>query len=177
MKNVRVLVVMLSVLVLVFVSCQNSQSPLESVQIKTNPIPDAKIQCGGEDGCSHGYWKNHPENWVSYTPETELGAVFHFTECTNYDYCQLQNDSFMDALNYGGGRGTLGAAKIMFKQAVSALLNAAHPDINYPNDEAWIITYVNYRIEWNSRDNMLWLAEVLDGWNNQYCPFDAEIDE
>jgi len=31
-----------------------------------------------------------------------------------------------------GGRGDIGAARILLRSAVGALLNAAHPDINTP---------------------------------------------
>ena len=58
------------------------------------------------------------------------------------------------------------AAKILLRQAIAALLNAAHPNITYPLSENEIITQVNNALSSLDRDEMLSLKDVLDDYNN-----------
>lgn len=171
MKKIYFVVVVIFLLGMLIFSCTN-QSPVESPVNRLDKIGDSAMYAEGigEDGCSHGYWKNHQNAWPEeYDPNTTcLGDVFTFPP--GFDYSDLAEDLLLDALDYKGGKGSLGAARIMLRQSVAALLNAAHPSVNYPRDETWIALYVNYRLAWDNRDEMLWLADVFDFWNNQYCP-------
>jgi len=81
-------------------------------------------------------------------------------------YSELTGDHLIDALQYQGGRGDIGAARILLRSAVGALLNAAHPDINYPLSPSIIIHDVNDALASHDRDTMLDLKDVLDGYNN-----------
>jgi hypothetical protein len=119
---------------------------------------------GNYEGLTPGYWKNIEKHaWPSpYTPNTLVSSVF--TGVSHYS--ELTGDHLIDALQYQGGRGDIGAARILLRSAVGALLNAAHPDINYPLSPSIIIQDVNDALASHDRDTMLDLKDVLDGYNN-----------
>jgi hypothetical protein len=52
---------------------------------------------------------------------------------------------------------------------VAALLNAAHPDIDYPLTTAQVIADVNAALASGNRKTMLTLAKSLDALNNEFC--------
>jgi len=81
-----------------------------------------------------------------------------------------KDDTLLDALNYNGGSGRTGAARILLRAAVAALLNAASPNVDYPRTPAEVITSVNVALTSNSRSTMLTLAAELDRDNNLGCP-------
>lgn len=145
-----------------------------------------------ESGCTPGYWKNHATEAVwgptGYSPDDEIGEVFNdlvtigdigpFGMVHWADIGIDPHDTLLQALNYGGGSGISGAAQILLRAAVAALLNGAHPDVDGFAKE-WVIKrtvgYLN-GIEGQGlsyRGNILWLATMLDGENNRGCPIDA----
>jgi hypothetical protein len=142
-----------------------------------NSPPAEKEWIGGE-GCTPGYWKNHPDCWTptGFSPDDNITDVF---DCIN-GQGWVDGDTLMDALNYEGGKGMPGAVRILLRAAVAAVLNAAHPDINYPqpgNGLAWeeIVDDVCEAVAID-RDAMLDLADILDDWNNYGCPIDAHCE-
>jgi hypothetical protein len=56
------------------------------------------------------------------------------------------------------------------RQAVAALLNAAHPDVPYPRTAAEVINMVDRVLATNDRQAILRLAGELDRDNNLGCP-------
>jgi len=56
--------------------------------------------------------------------------------------------------------------------AVAALLNAAHPGVNYPRSVGQVISDVNAALLTGDRATMLTLAGQLDAENNGVCPLD-----
>lgn len=66
----------------------------------------------------------------------------------------------------------VGGAKNLLRQAVAALLNASHPDINYPRLPGDVIADVNVALASGDRDMMLVLAEELNTDNNLGCPLE-----
>lgn len=127
----------------------------------------------GADGCSHGYWKNHPESWVGYAPEDLLVDVFEQIAL----YPELASDTLDDGLRYGGGPGALGGAKNLIKQAVASLLNGAHPSIDFTYSDLVVRVLVNNALATLDRNEMLKLAEALDEQNNTGCNLDAADDQ
>jgi len=119
-------------------------------------------------GCTPGYWKNHPEAWgpTGYTTGQAVSSVFTVPQEIDQ---QLANKSLIDTLDGGGGPDINGAAQILLRAAVAALLNAAHPDINYPLTVAQIINDVNAALASLNRDTILALATKLDNFNNLGC--------
>jgi hypothetical protein len=119
-------------------------------------------------GCTPGYWKNHTGSWpaTGYSTSQDVDTVF---SNVNTYYPSLGNDSLWHALYYGGGSGNSGAAEILLRAGVAAVLNAAHPSVFYPRTAAAVIGDVNAALLQN-RDAMLALAAQLDADNNLGCP-------
>ena len=119
-------------------------------------------------GCSHGYWKNHTDAWIGFTTTQTVEGVFNVPDAFGLD-----SDSLLTALNYPGGKDLIGAARILLRQAVAALLNAAHPDVTYPRTAGQVIDDVNAALATtDDRATMLALASQLDADNNLLCPLD-----
>ncbi|WP_170319296.1 MSCRAMM family protein [Polyangium spumosum] len=117
-------------------------------------------------GCTPGYWKNHLDSWEVYLPGQKLGTVFIVPSSLS----PLGGSTLIQALNFGGGSGLQGAARILLRAAVAALLNAAHSGVDYEFSTTEIITAVNVALA-GSRNDMIELAELLDAANNAgECP-------
>jgi hypothetical protein len=128
-------------------------------------------------GCTPGFWKTHtdtdkyPNAWppTSLTPGQRVDSVFTIPG----EFSALADDSLLDALQYGGGDSDEEAAQILLRAAVAAVLNAAHPNINYPGSVAGIVADVNGALASSDRDTMLDLAGLLDRDNNRGCPING----
>ena len=139
------------------------------LSISTSALPAlACDDCYSKTGCTPGYWKQeqHFDSWVAtgYSPGDLVGDVFPVAPA------ELAGDSLLDALKYKGGPGELGAARILLRSSVAAVLNAAHPDVSYRAKVGWLIENVNLRLDYGNRGKMLELYEKLDYWNNFGCP-------
>jgi len=106
------------------------------------------------EGCTPGYWKQpkHLDSWLAtgYSPNQTLESVFDVP-----DSLGLDNKTLLQALNFKGGNTLKGAAQNLLRAAVAALLNAAHPDINYPLTTSEIISEVNAALASNDASTML----------------------
>jgi len=122
----------------------------------------------GNEGCTPGYWKNHTGSWppTGYSTSQDVDTVF---PNVNTYYPALGDATLVVALAFGGGPGGEGAAEILLRAAVAALLNASHPDVAYPRTTASVIADVNAALL-QTRDTMLALAAQLDADNNRGCP-------
>jgi uncharacterized repeat protein (TIGR01451 family) len=125
-------------------------------------------------GCTPGFWKNHPDCWEGYSPTQTIGSVFTIPGCLSS--CNLGGKTLTQALSFGGGPGNCGAAKILLRAAVAALLNASDGDINYSMSVSEVISQVNAKLATCNRAQMLWLASELDMYNNYGCPIDAHCE-
>ena len=116
-----------------------------------------------EYGCTPGYWKNHPEEWRCLDPD----QVMNPPNADLNDDGEL--DTFMDALNYKGGSGDIGAERILLRAGVAAYLNeCAFAD--FP--DAWEEEFFGYLDDpVGQRDGMINLAKIFDGYNNGVCEF------
>jgi hypothetical protein len=132
----------------------------------TAPPPTTKPRA---EGCTPGYWKQpqHFDSWVGtgFTTGQTLESVFDVPDSLGMDSVTL-----VAALDGGGGPGVTGAATILFRAAVAALLNSAHPGIDYPLTTAQVIAAVNAALASGDRGTMLALAGSLDAANNAGCP-------
>ena len=86
------------------------------------------------------------------------------------DALGLDTVRLQTALSLGGSDGVEGAARILVRAAVAALLNATDPDIDYPLSASQVIAQVNSALASNDRSTMIDLAEELDTLNNLGCP-------
>ncbi len=151
----------------------------------SNPAihPDAVELCDGLDndcdggvdeggvcgqGCTPGYWKNHTDSWrpTNYSPGQLVQSVFSQAAA----YPPLGSATFLQALDFGGGPGVEGAARLLLRAAVAGLLNAAHPDISYPRSEGALIEDVNAALASGDEDTILALAASTSEDNNAGCP-------
>lgn len=119
----------------------------------------------GEEGCTPGFWKNHPEAWVGFLPTQTLGSVFDAALLGD-----LADVTLLDALSFGGGSTLTEAQQILLRQAVAALLNAAHPDVDFSLTTAEVIAAVNAALASGDRETILDLAEDLAAANEAGCP-------
>jgi hypothetical protein len=122
----------------------------------------------GWTGCGLGYWKNHQAAWTStaYTPGDLVGSVFTIPS----ELEDLADDTLMNALKYPGGNGVDGAARLLLRTAVVALLNASHQDLNFPLSETEVIDAVNGALASLDRRTMMDVRHDLDMHNTQGCP-------
>jgi len=119
----------------------------------------------GDEGCTPGYWKNHPEAWTGFTTGQTLESVFDVPDSLGLDSVSLHS-----ALSFGGGPGTLGASQILLRASVAALLNSASSGVDYPLTTAQVIAQVNAALATLDRSTILDLATDLDNKNNGGCP-------
>lgn len=129
------------------------------------PTPTAQP----DEGCGPAFWRQ-PRNldeWgdTGYSPWQTVESVFDVPDQYGLDYVPL-----WVALRLPGGPGEAGAARLLLKAGVTALLNAAHPDIDYPLTEAEVISQVNAALASGDRMTMLTLAQELNRYNTGYCP-------
>jgi hypothetical protein len=110
-----------------------------------------------------GYWKQtrHFSAWTDYSPDTTISDVFDKASGT-----MLGKQTLMEALSFNGGTGSEGANRILMRAAVAALLNAKHPEVDYPLATTEIIQSVNGAINPGDRDEVIDLADELDAYNN-----------
>lgn len=119
-----------------------------------------------EEGCSHGFWKNHKQEWMKYHTDDLIGDVFTLPN----ELSKLSDDTLKDALRYKGGRGIIGGARILLRNSVGSILNAAHIDVHYPMTEQDVKHDVNNALASLNRGTMLDLEETLDIYNNLGSP-------
>jgi len=81
-------------------------------------------------------------------------------------------------LNYKGGKGEIGAARIMLRQAVAALLNTAHPDVHHFDPGVdWVKNIIRNTLNSLDRDYMLWRAIWFESYNELGCPLGRDGSE
>ena len=103
------------------------------------------------EGLSPGYWKNHVDVWDGYSPSDDFDTVFG-TEAFAPDV------TLIEALNLKGGK-----LNALARHAVAALLNAAHPEINYCWNASVVISKVQDAIASGDYEP---LKDDLDEANN-----------
>ncbi len=115
------------------------------------------------EGLSHGYWKNHTQDWAAtgFAASDTLESVFDVPDSFGLDDITL-----FDILAFGGGPELADKAGILLRNAVASVLNAAHPNINYPLTLAEVIADVNAALASGDADTILDLEATLDGYNN-----------
>ena len=135
----------------------------KQIPIVINGSTTALLNCTvGNQGCTPGFWKNHTDVWVGYSPSDLVSAVF--SNAAPYDV-----DTLLQALSLKGGPGVDGAERILLRAAVSALLNST--SVNYPLTTSEIITMTDNALAAGDRATILSVASELDALNNLGCPF------
>jgi hypothetical protein len=124
----------------------------------------------GNQGCTPGYWKNHTSNWQEIKTTTKLGSEFTFPT----ELAAFRNQTFLQALQGGGGSGLSGATTILMRASAAAYLNAAHEGVGYPYRRSSapgdLRNSINAALASKDRAKILALATKLDQANNLGCP-------
>lgn len=132
----------------------------------------------GYEGCTARYWRENLIKWelTGYYPDFDdskgdtVGEIFSGAS----RFPDFAEASLQDALEFPGGDAARGAAQILLREAVAALLNAAHPHVNYPRLEEDIIADVDTALASPDFVDMLNLAQALDEDNNLGCPWNDD---
>jgi hypothetical protein len=111
------------------------------------------------EGCTPGYWKNHLDAWVGYTPDQTFSGVFGVGPDMN----------LLDALSAKNKDVGSGVEAALVRHAVAALLNSAHPDVAHREDLAAIQNGVQYAYEEGKFEQV---KNVFEEWNELGCPLD-----
>ncbi|MBI2829954.1 MAG: DUF11 domain-containing protein, partial [Chloroflexi bacterium] len=137
-------------------------------------IIEARDDCSVDilrEGLTPGFWKNNASKknssqWVftAYTPDQKINTVF--TGTLSEPYTQLGNKTLLQGLSFQGGENLKGAAEILLRAAIAAVLNATHPEIDYPLTDAQVKDMVNAALASQDRATILALASLLDSFNN-----------
>jgi len=93
----------------------------------------ATIACEvGGDGCTPGFWKqpHHLQYWVGYAPTDLYDTVFGVTST-------FAANTLLEVLSQGGG-----GEIALGRNAVAALLNSTHGDVDFAFDTATVIQKV-----------------------------------
>ncbi len=148
---------LLLVLALGAAGCNGSHMENPIVAVNHTVIDRGASDESEHQGCAPGYWKNHPHVWErsGYRPGDGFNDVFG---------CRLFDDgvTLMNALWSDGGKHyRLG------RHGVAALLNAAHPDMNYVLSISGVLDAV-------CADRA---AAMLEELNETGCSLDAHGDE
>jgi hypothetical protein len=125
----------------------------------------------GGEGCTPGFWKNHtdtvkyPNAWppTGYSPNQLIEAVFAIDVNGNGI---VDGPTLIEGLNAGGG-----GLNALYRHAVAALLNSAHPGIDYSFSTAQVIAMFQAAIvsgNYEATKN-LFAAE-----NEQGCPISGK---
>ena len=140
-------------------------NPKVATHFSEPPTPHT-IVCAAQ-GCSHGFWKNHTSDWpATYDPTDTLGEYFSGLAAHG-----LANDTLAAALEYGGGPALVDKIRILLRNAVASLLNAAS-SFGYPLSVQDVKNQVNAAIASGDPAAILALEQQLDIYNNLGCPLD-----
>jgi hypothetical protein len=146
-------------------------SAATSVTVAAQPT-----DCGGYQGCTPGYWKNHPASWgcgyvATGRSATKYFSAFNGIKKTNYRGLDA-NLTMFSALDLGGGD-----YASLARASSAALLNACHNGVNYQftmtEIKAAVVSMFNTgsaTLKGLPYTNAGALAIVFDNANNAGCP-------
>jgi hypothetical protein len=111
----------------------------------------------GGEGCTPGFWKNHPEAWEGYTTAQTVGSVFSAAPAS------VAGLTLLDALKNGGGE-----EEALARHAVAALLGAASSNVDFPiADPQDVIDLVNDAFASGDYESA---KDLLEGFNELDTP-------
>jgi hypothetical protein len=117
------------------------------------------------EGCTPGYWKNHTEAWVGFTPDQTLGSVFTFPNAAD----PLASATLLEALEFESGPTLEDKQAVFLHHAVAALLNAS-AGLDYQLGVNGVIKTVNRALARHRGGKYERLKNEFDEANNLGCP-------
>lgn len=133
-----------------------STSPPTSSTITTTTTTTTTTPEDGE-GCTPGFWKNHPESWTGFSTGDTLEDVFDVPADLDLD-----DKTLLEALEEGGGD-----VDALLRHAVAALLNSASPDVEFGLTTAEVIEATNEALASGDFESTKDMFEAL---NEQTAP-------
>jgi hypothetical protein len=128
----------------------------------------------GFEGLTLGFWKNHPDLWSVYSPSQTFYSVFGVIITIKLDKDTITNPTLMQALKAQARiNESKGVYDALARHAVAALLNAAHPNVDYPLTIAQIINAVKGVINGSNLTDAEPLKNLLEGYNSLGGGIDA----
>ncbi len=124
------------------------------------------VQAVGK-GCSADFWKSNAElhgaaAWpAGYSPDQSMGTVF----------ANGEGITLLQMLNVGGG-----GVNALLRQGVAAVLNAAHPDVDYPLTVQQVVDLVNTVRASGDMTAIQALTDQLTAYNLAGCDIDLHHD-
>jgi uncharacterized repeat protein (TIGR01451 family) len=129
---------------------------------RTSDTVPVIVQCAptGLQGCTPGFWRNHPHQWQVYTTGQSFNAVFGVTQAQTG---KPNSENLMAAVRKGGG-----GWSALGRHAVAALLNAAQSNVAYELTTAQVIA----RVQAAAADPALVEStkNELERFNERGCP-------
>jgi hypothetical protein len=121
--------------------------------------------CGDFEGCSPGFWKNHPGLWDGNAPDAP-GVTYKTTDKYNTVFgVTAAQSGFPDTASLLDVIGTGGGCKFALgRHAVAALLNSQAN--NYPLTTAQVLAQVKAALLTNDCAQIDSLKDTLDEYNN-----------
>lgn len=142
-------------------------------------VPIIEITVPGMEGLTPGFWKS-PKGvllWTGYLTTETFADVFDLTSPITIDLdkkTENTDPTLLAALNAKGGiNEELGIYDALARHAVAALLNAAHPLVDYPMTEEAIKLAVKNAIENALMDDAEPLKDLLESYNQLGGGIDA----
>jgi hypothetical protein len=132
---------------------------------QTNTPTNTPTPTPAGQGCTPGFWKNHPEAWNVPTTTTLAAAGFVVPASLGFP----ANTTLQQALSFQGGSDLHGAAEILLRAAAAGYLNAVE-GLGYPLSSAQVVAEVNTALASGDRATILAEATRLDQFNNLRCP-------
>jgi hypothetical protein len=141
----------------------DTSTPSTSIPSTTTTTTTTTTPEGGE-GCTPGFWKNNADKkeasqWTDpFDPTDLVSSVFSAAPSS------VASLTLLEGLSLGGG-----GVNALTRQAIAAVLSAAHPDIDYPLSVSEIVTAVNAAYLSGDADVIEDLKNELDTFNNLGC--------
>jgi hypothetical protein len=134
-----------------------------------------ELMIPGYEGLTPGFWKNHVNCWMGYSPGEKFSDVFGVQVTINAGKKDENTDpTLLDALKAKGGvNEDKRVYDALVRHAVAALLNAGHVNVGYPWTEQAIIDAVADAIGNGGAGP---LKNMLDDYNNLGGGIDAHCN-
>lgn len=137
-------------------SFASSNHRIDQIRVFTSP---GTPENPGAEGCTPGYWKqsHHYDSWVGYTPSTSFETVIGRNVFAG-------DPSFATVLAMGGG-----GTAALGRHTAAALLNAAHPDVDYGYTTSQVLSMVRAALDSGDAKQIESVKNQLDAANNGGC--------
>jgi hypothetical protein len=115
----------------------------------------------GTEGCGPGYYIHHPDSFPSLFPAAAEDCLIPIPDIFG---CRI---TFLQAVEGHGGPGLQGAQDLLIRSGITALLNAAHPDVAYALPMIDVLQLAFDALASSDQATILATSEKFDSLNNR----------